>query len=77
MIILTLQWLAVVVLALLAALVAVVFLLSFDAWVRCATARATVRARGRCWLCSLYSAPQCVTSHRKIKPLLSLCMCEV
>ena len=36
MIILTLQWLAVAVLALLAALVAVVFLLSFDAWVRCA-----------------------------------------
>lgn len=36
MIILALQWLSVAVLALLAALVAVVFLLSFDAWARCA-----------------------------------------
>lgn len=36
MILLTLQWLSVAVLALLAALVAVVFILSFDAWVRCA-----------------------------------------
>jgi hypothetical protein len=36
MILFTLQWLTVAALALLAALVAVVFLLSFDAWVRCA-----------------------------------------
>lgn len=44
MILLTLQWLAVAVLALLAALVAVVFLLSFDAWVRC-TDRSCYRPR--------------------------------